>query len=63
MPHDREGHEVKPGDRVLVECVVKSVQAGEEYCNVTLETVSAMPPYETGTSITLNTKQTKLVAK
>lgn len=57
MPHCRNNQLLKPGDRVMVECVVESVQEQTEYCNVTVRTVHPMPPYETGTSITLNTKQ------
>ena len=61
MPHCNRGRELKPGDRVMVECVVESVQPGLEYCNVTVRTVRPMPPYTDGTVIVLNTKQTESV--
>lgn len=61
MPHCAKGRELKKGDRVLVECEVTDVQAGVEYCNVTLKTVRPMPPYTDGTTIVLNTKQTEKV--
>lgn len=57
MPHDRNGKLLQPGDKVMVPCVVESVQAGDEYCNVTLKTEHPMPPYTEPNSITLNTKQ------
>lgn len=59
MPHCNRGRELKVGDRVMIECVVESVQPGEEYCNVSVRTVRSMPPYTGGTIITLNTKQTE----
>lgn len=58
MPHCALGRELHVGDRVVIECVVESVQTGEDYCNVTVRTVRPMPPYDTGTTITLNTRQT-----
>lgn len=57
MPHDRNGAVVRKGDQVLVFCTVKEVQAGDEYCNVQLETVEPMYPGEYKTGITLNAKQ------
>lgn len=61
MPHCNRGRELKVGDRVMIECIVESVQPGEGYCNVTVRTVRPMPPYETGTAITLNTRQTESI--
>jgi len=61
MPHCNRGIELKVGDRVMIECIVESVQAGDEYCNVTVRTARPMPPYKDGTVITLNTKQTELL--
>lgn len=61
MPHCNRGRELKVGDRVMIECVVESVQTGIEFCNVTVKTIRPMPPYETGTTITLNTKQTESI--
>lgn len=59
MPHDMKGKLVKVGDKVNVPCIVKEVQPGKDYCNVTLETVVPMPPDNTSNSIVLNTKQVK----
>ena len=63
MAHDINGTPLKKGDRVLVECIVDSVYATDEgkYCNLNVTTVLPMPPYETGTSITLNTRQCVLL--
>ncbi len=60
MPHDKNGNPLKAGDVVLIRARVKQVMAGEEYCNVDVETVEPMPPYEGGTTIVLNTKQVEL---
>lgn len=60
MPHDRRGKELKAGDRVTIEAIVETVQAGVDYCNVTLKTIHPMPPYTAGTTITLNTQQVEL---
>ena len=61
MPHCNKGHELKPGDRVMIECVVESVEPGDEYCNVNVRTVRPMPPYTNGQVIVLNTKQTEKI--
>lgn len=57
MPHDANGIEVKAGDRVIVECTVRDVQPGEDYCNVTLSTLVPMKPSGTETLIVLNAGQ------
>lgn len=57
MPHDRGGKLLEVGDTVLIPCKVKDVSAGEEYCNCTVVTETAMPPYTEPMSIALNTKQ------
>lgn len=57
MPHDKNGAELAVGDKVTVEAVVKEIQTGEEYCNVSLETSEPMHPAETKTPICLNTRQ------
>ncbi|HWQ03415.1 MAG TPA: hypothetical protein VNL38_02950 [Candidatus Nitrosotenuis sp.] len=61
MPHDRKGNVLQEGDRVLIPARVKSVQAGEECCNVDLETEIPMPPYTGPTMIVLNTRQVEKV--
>lgn len=57
MPHDKNGLVINPGDRVVVEFVVKTVTQTEEYCNATLETVEGMPPEGHKSSLTLNARQ------
>lgn len=57
MPHDRDGNPLNAGDLVTVQAVVKAVQVGDEYCNVTLETVEVMYPSENKSTLTLNAKQ------
>lgn len=61
MPHCNRGRELKVGDRVMVECIVESVQVNEDYCNATVRTVRPMPPYTDGMVIVLNTKQTESI--
>ncbi len=61
MPHDRKGNPLAPADRVSIPAVVKSVQPGEEFCNVTLVTEEPMPPYTEGSSLTLNTRQVEKI--
>lgn len=61
MPHDKNGHVLQAGDRVNIPCIVDAVQAGEDYCNVTLRTVDPMPPYSVPNTITLNTRQVEKV--
>lgn len=57
MPHDKHGQLLQPGDVVNVPCVVESVVAQDEYCNVTLKTIDPMPPYDVPNTITLNARQ------
>jgi hypothetical protein len=58
MPHDSRGEELKVGDRILVPCRIKAIHLTEDYCNVDLETVEAMFPTQTPTTLTLNSRQT-----
>lgn len=44
MPHDCRAAALKVGDRVLIPCRIVELQAGEDYCNVTLETVQGRKP-------------------
>lgn len=37
MPHDKNGKELKPGDKVSVEMTVTAVYPGADTCNVSLE--------------------------
>lgn len=42
--HDQKGRELKAGDLVLVPARIKDVQAGEDYCNLSIETVYGRRP-------------------
>lgn len=58
MPQDKNGTELKTGDVVTMEFVVKYVYLGVEYSNITLESVESLYPGETKTMLTsVNTKQ------
>lgn len=61
MPHDIDDVELKPGDRVQIECIVRDVQFGTEFCNVTLDTLEKMFPSEYTTCIVANTKQVRKI--
>lgn len=58
MPHDKNGAELKVGDRVTVECEVMSVYEGDTACNLSIQVVE--PAHGGGDykpSITLNAGQ------
>ena len=56
--HDRDGKELSVGDTVVVPAIVRSISsAGEEYCNVTLETIKPMYPGTSPSALSLNAKQ------
>jgi hypothetical protein len=59
MPHDRDGREIRVGDRVTMEFEVTTVAAGDEYCNMSLKSVLSMPPYSDSflTIHAVNTRQ------
>lgn len=42
--HDKNGTELKKGDVVLVPAVITELQAGEDYCNVTIQSVHGRRP-------------------
>lgn len=42
--HDRNGSPLKKGDRVLIEGVITDLYAGEDYCNVAVETLAGRRP-------------------
>ena len=42
MPHDRDGNELKPGDKVVIHGTVRSVCPGE-FCNIEFVTDETMP--------------------
>jgi len=55
--HDINGAVLKEGDRVLVEMKVLNVSADQDFCNVNLETVHAMPGNGVQSTMVLNAKQ------
>ncbi len=55
--HDRKGNPLSVGDHVVIEATVRDLQAHDEYCNITVETVEPMYPGENKSAITLNAKQ------
>lgn len=57
MPHDAKGNLLQLNDRVMIPGVIKNLQAGDEYCNCTVETIYEMHPGNNKIAITLNTKQ------
>ena len=57
MPHLKHGQVVNVGDEVVIRAAVKSVTTGEEYCNLTVETVEPMYPGDYKSSITINARQ------
>ena len=63
--HDRNGTPLLVGDLVLVEAVVGSVFAAEEYCNVTLVIGHEAPhgPANVHSTVTLNARQTLLLER
>lgn len=63
MPHDANGTLLEKGDVVELVCRVKDVQAGEEYCNLTIETVTPMYPGNSVSCVVVNAKQVVLRQK
>ncbi len=57
MPHTKQGEVIAAGDVVLVYFSVKSVDAHEEYCNITLESIEPMYPGDNKTCVVLNARQ------
>jgi len=64
MPHDMNGRIVEVGSIINIPCRVKSITLDENYCNLTVETLHSMAPYENNKNIyTLNAKQVELRLK
>lgn len=57
MPHDRNGIELKVGDKVFVPMIVEFIYATEKFCNTSLVSEIPMYPGETKSHLTVNTKQ------
>ena len=58
MPHDKNGKEWKPGDKVNVEMTVSAVYPGADMCNVSL---ARSIEGEQSLSLTCQAKQCELV--
>lgn len=61
MPHDANGKLLKVGDIVMVPAKVKAVNPGEDFCNVTLESVRVRKPDSIHETLTLNAAVVELV--
>jgi hypothetical protein len=57
MPYDKNNAPLKVGDRCSLELIVTSIQEGEEYCNLELQTVEGMHPSGGKSMLVLNSKQ------
>lgn len=44
MPHDKNGQLLEVGDIVSIECVVKELNTGEDFCNARFETTAGRRP-------------------
>lgn len=62
MPHDKNGAELKVGDKVTVEFVVEEVNAHPDHCNLKAKTVEPFHPNPDGTTTWFNTKQVVKIA-
>lgn len=60
MPHDLTGRELQVGDTVWVPAKVTRIHAGEDYCNLSLETTEPMFPGNDKSALTLNARQVLL---
>ena len=59
MPHDQNGNLLRVGDQINVPAVITNICEGEEYCNVTLETIYPMYPGDSKSMWSaVNTRQT-----
>lgn len=63
MPHDRNGKELKKGDRVTLTAVVDEVYAADEFCNVRIAIGCDEPhgPANVHGAVTLNTRQVEKI--
>ena len=60
MPHDKNGKLLQVGDTVTLTGKVTSVQANDDYCNVTVQS-PYLPPKQMGFTVTCCTQETELV--
>ena len=42
--HDANGTKLEVGDKVLIPCVITELQPGEDFCNVSLDTIIGRRP-------------------
>jgi hypothetical protein len=56
MPHDRNGNELKVGDKVNLLGVVTGIQPNTEYCNINFDSVYPPEPADCYRSFTTNAK-------
>ena len=63
--HDKNGTPVAKGDVVLIEAIIDSTYATEDYCNVTLKIGYEKPhgPDNVTSNLTLNARQVLLLKK
>ncbi len=57
MPHDKNNNLLQPGDEVIIRCVVKELNASQDFCNCQVETIEAMPPENYKQVMWFNTRQ------
>lgn len=57
--HDRKGNPIAVGDKVWIPCVVKTILATPDHCNVNLESEEVMYPGEYKSTFSVNAKQTE----
>jgi len=62
VPHDKNGVRVRVDDLVTVRCRVIAVQLGDEFCNLSLETVEPMHPADHKSALSLNSQQVEKVS-
>lgn len=62
MPHDKYSQKLKVGDEVIVRFIIKTLDEGEEFCNMTLQTTAGRrPDFKKETWNTVNTAVAELV--
>lgn len=62
MPHDRNGKEIRVGDEVLLRAKVTQVWAGEDYCNITIESITGRKPDGLSDTAVLNAAVLEVVS-
>lgn len=55
--HDCKGRPLSVGDTVLIPAMITTVSPSPDYCNVSVNVIATMPPNNSKSSMTLNTKQ------